>query len=250
MKKTRKKLFDPQSSDPFKLSRSKLENFMRCKRCFYLDRRLGIGQPPSLPFTLNSAVDQLLKKEFDHYRGLASPHPLFSEHQIDAIPFSHPNLEDWRNSLHRGIQHLHVPTNLLITGGVDDLWVTTTGELIVVDYKATSKNQPVNLDADWQIGYKRQIEIYQWLFRQNGFDVHNTAFFVYCNGRTDRQSFDSKLEFHISVLPYVGNTDWIEPILQDVKACLLSEKIPEHSEACQLCQYVLAQRVLLLAISE
>ena len=30
-----------------------------------MDRRLGIAQPPGFPFNLNSAVDNLLKNEFD-----------------------------------------------------------------------------------------------------------------------------------------------------------------------------------------
>ncbi len=32
-------------------------------------------------------------------------------------------------------------------------------ELIVVDYKATAKNGDVCIDAPWQVGYKRQIEV-------------------------------------------------------------------------------------------
>jgi hypothetical protein len=68
----------------------------------------------------------------------------------------------------------------VITGGVDDMWINHQGEYIVVDYKATSKKTEVTLDADWQIGYKRQMEIYQWLFGKNGYKVSNTGYFVYC----------------------------------------------------------------------
>jgi len=60
-----RKLFDPDSDKPFALSRSKVELFQDCPRCFYLDRRLGIARPPGFPFNLNSAVDALLKTEFD-----------------------------------------------------------------------------------------------------------------------------------------------------------------------------------------
>ena len=59
--------YNPAEERLFKLSRSKVESFVQCKRCFYLDRRLGVGQPPGFPFNLNSAVDNLLKNEFDHY---------------------------------------------------------------------------------------------------------------------------------------------------------------------------------------
>ncbi|HVY67280.1 MAG TPA: hypothetical protein VHA30_00050, partial [Patescibacteria group bacterium] len=61
--KRTKYLFDPRSKYPFRLSRSKIDLFLNCPRCFYLDRRLGVALPPGFPFALNSAVDHLLKKE-------------------------------------------------------------------------------------------------------------------------------------------------------------------------------------------
>ena len=56
-------LYTPGSLSPFRLSRSKIDLFLNCPKCFYFDRRLGVGQPPGYPFSLNSAVDKLLKKE-------------------------------------------------------------------------------------------------------------------------------------------------------------------------------------------
>jgi len=41
------KLFKPDAAAPFLLSRSKVELFADCARCFYLDRRLGIARPPN-----------------------------------------------------------------------------------------------------------------------------------------------------------------------------------------------------------
>ena len=56
--------YNPNKNDYYKISRSKVEFFLNCKRCFYLDRRLNVKRPPGFPFNLNSAVDNLLKKEF------------------------------------------------------------------------------------------------------------------------------------------------------------------------------------------
>lgn len=239
--KRKRNIYDPLNQSPYKISRSKIDLFLNCPRCFYFDRRLGVGQPPSFPFTLNSAVDALLKKEFDFYRLLQEPHPLFVEHGIKAIPFLHPELDAWRDSLHKGIQYAVPETNIILTGGVDDLWFDhERNELIIVDYKATSKNGQVSLDADWQIGYKRQAEVYQWLFRQNGFKVSDTAYFVYCNGRSDLERFDKKLEFHISLIPYVGNADWVGAAVKAAYECLCSNIIPEHSTSCDYCQYTQA----------
>lgn len=230
-------IYDPNSSELFRLSRGKIDNFIKCPRCFYLDRRLGVAQPPGYPFSLNSAVDKLLKKEFDIHRAKGTRHPLMETYGIDAIPLAHEKIDEWRDSLHAGITARIDGTNVIVTGGVDDMWITPSGEYIVVDYKATSKDDEVTLDADWQIGYKRQMEIYQWLFRQNGFEVSATGYFVYCNGNTDKAAFDGKLEFDIKIIPYTGNTDWVEPTILKAIDCLKGDSLPESGEDCDYCKY-------------
>src|SRR3990167_5707215 len=219
-------IFDPKSLFPFKLSRSKIDLFLNCPRCFYLDSRLGISTPPGFPFSLNSAVDKLLKKEFDVHRAKGTPHPLMKAYGVDAVPLAHEQIDAWRDSIGAGITYFDKKTNLIITGGVDDVWVNQKGEFIVVDYKSTSKDGEVSLDAEWQIGYKRQMEIYQWLFRQNDYKVSSTGYFVYCNGSTDKAAFDAKLEFDIDIIPYTGDDSWIEKALTDIRACLNNEKLP------------------------
>lgn len=238
--KRSRNLFNPAGTTPFRLSRTRLDLFLSCPRCFYLDRRLGVDRPPGFPFSLNSAVDALLKKEFDAHRKAGTPHPLMKANVIDAIPFSHPKLEEWRDALRGGITYLHEPTKLMITGGIDDLWVNPVGELMVADYKATAKDSEVTLDAEWQDGYKRQVEIYQWLFRRNGFKVSSTAYFVYCNGRADRKALDGKLEFDIKIIPYEGNDSWVEPAVLAAHKCLIGDKIPAPHADCDYCRYIAA----------
>ncbi len=231
-------LFNPKSKEPFTLSRTKIELFTQCKRCFYLDTTRGVGRPKGPPFALNSAVDALMKKEFDIHRARQSAHPLMKAYGIDAVPLDHERLEEWRDSLRRGISTLHKPTNLFIRGGIDDVWVNPEGELIIVDYKATSKEGQITLDDEWKIQYKRQMEIYQWLFRQNGFKVSETGYFIYVNGKTDRKSFDGKLEFDVAVIPYKGTDTWIEKTLHEAKECLMAGEIPKGSADCEFCTYI------------
>lgn len=237
-------LFDPENGDkPFKISRSGIEMFVECPCCFYLDKRIGIRRPQGPPFNINKAVDTLLKKEFDGHRATKTAHPLMTQYKIEAIPFQHEQIGDWRENF-KGVQYHHQPTNLLITGAVDDVWVNPAGELIVVDYKATSKASEIDLDSDWQMSYKRQMEVYQWLLRRNGFDVSPTGYFVYCNGRADKEAFDGKVEFDITVLPYTGNDDWIESALTGIKKCLDKDKIPATTADCEFCGYALARAKL------
>jgi CRISPR/Cas system-associated exonuclease Cas4 (RecB family) len=235
--KRTKNLFDPASKVPFRLSRSKIELFINCPRCFYLDRRLGVGQPPGYPFTLNSAVDKLLKKEFDIYRAKQISHPLMEANGIKVVPFKHEKLDYWRDALRGGIEYLHAPTNLLLCGGIDDIWVSLDGKIFIVDYKSTSKEEGVSLDADWQVSYKRQMEIYQWLFRKNGFNVSSTGYFVYCNGRMDKDKFDARLDFDIKIIPYEGNDSWLDQVVLAIHKCLISPSIPGYSPDCDYCLY-------------
>ena len=220
----------------WRLSRSKIDLFVECPRCFYIDNKLGTSRPPGFPFNLNSAVDKLLKKEFDIHRSAQSTHPLMKSYKLDLVPFQDPRIDVWRENF-KGVETKHKPTGFTVSGAVDDIWVAKDGTVHVVDYKATAKDSEVTLDAEWQDGYKRQMEVYQWLLRRKGFEVSNRGYFVYANGRRDREAFDGKLEFDVVIIPYDGNDSWMERTLQDIRACLLSEIIPGASEECEYCAY-------------
>lgn len=231
-------IYKPGSSEPFALSRSRLENFIRCPRCFYLDRRLGVEPPSGPPFNINSAVDHLLKKEFDRYRALGRPHPYMEQAGLNAIPFAHERLDEWRENF-KGVQHVHAASGFKVTGAVDDLWIDQkTGELIVVDYKATAKDAEVTPDAEWQMGYKRQMELYQWLLRQNGFNVSNTGYFVYCNGDRSAEGFDGVVRFRVKLIPYEGSDAWVEGALMESRRCLEADCPPPAHSSCLQCAYL------------
>ncbi len=229
--------FNPDSKEPYRVSRSKIDRFLECPRCFWLEAKYGIGRPDIAPYTLNNAVDELFKKEFDIRRNDGEPHPLMTEYGIDAVPFQHEKIEEWRDALKRGVTTHHKASNLFVRGGIDDVWKNTKGELHVVDYKATAGKDHVTLDDAWKIAYKRQVEVYQWLFRQNDFEVSPIAYFVYANGQNDKVAFDGKLEFEVTILPYEGDDSWIEPVLMDMRACLDSELTPPSGKNCEYCPY-------------
>jgi hypothetical protein len=233
--------FNPDSTEPYIVSRSGIGLFMECPRCFYIDKCLGIGRPDTPGFSLNVAVDALLKKEFDAHRAKGTAHPLMKAYGLDAIPYANDRLEEWRDSLRRGVKYHHEASNLIIRGGIDDIWVNPKGELLIVDYKATSKKDEVNLDGYYQQNYKRQMEVYQWLFRKNGFKVSPIGYFVYCNGDADKEAFDGKLEFDIKLIAYEGDDFWIEDVVVALGKCLRSEKLPKSDPNCHYCGYMNAR---------
>jgi len=223
---------------------------MQCKRCFWLDVRKKITRPSTPPFNINKTIDELFKKEFDKYRKSNKPHPLMVEFGVDAVPFAHEDIDKWRENF-VGVAYIHPDTNLHIFGAIDDIWVDKKGRVIVVDYKATSKDRDVNIDADWQIAYKRQMETYQWLLRQNGFEVNDKGYFVYANGRVDVDDFKDRVEFRTKLIPYKGNDSWVEPTIQKMKKCMDSETMPPVGKAamggdCEYCLYAKARTKLTL----
>ncbi len=222
----------------WRLSRSKIDLFIECPRCFYLDNKLGTGRPRGPAFTINVAVDTLFKKEFDAHRKAKSAHPIMLTYKVDALPFEHPDLDTWRDNF-AGVSCAHSATGLTVCGAVDDIWEDKDGKLIVVDYKATSKDGTIVTlsDSSWESQYKRQIGVYQWLLAQNGFEVSPTGYFVYANARSDKEAFDANLEFEVTLVPCEGETDWIEPTLIAIKECLESDALPPVGNACEFCPY-------------
>lgn len=241
VQKRRSNLYQSDLKIPFNVSRSKIDLFLECAHCFYLDRKIGISRPDMPGWSLNSAVDTLFKNEFDGYRDQKKPHPIMIQYNIEAIPFWHRDLHIWRDDVNKkvGASTLHKKTNLNICGIVDDIWVkNNSNEIHVVDYKSTSTNGEVSLDGEYKEGYKRQIAIYQWIFRQMGFKVSSTGYFVYANGiKGDGKVFDNKLEFKTTILPYQADDSWVEPAIIELKKCLDSPEAPLPNRDCKYCGY-------------
>lgn len=232
--------------ESYKISRSKIEDFIRCPRCFWLEARLKIKKPSTPPFLINSAIDALLKAEFDTYRAKKEQHPWQIEFKVDAKPFAHKDLDRWRHTF-TGVQHLHKPTNLLIFGGVDDVWVTPDEELVIVDYKATAKDKEITdlEESKWHDSYRRQMEVYQWLLRGEGHKVSDTGYFVYANAIKKGKGFFNKVEFRTNIFPYKGSDKWVEPTLAKIKQTLEGD-MPKEEPDCEHCAYARSRTELTL----
>lgn len=218
-----------------KLSRSKIELFLDCPRCFWLDVKHGVKRPPPAPYTINSAIDWLLKKEFDVYREKGEPHPIMAQAGVDAVPYRSQELNKWRHNF-TGVQFHHKPTDFLVYGAVDDVWLNPKGELIVVDYKATGANEHKIHES-----YPRQMEVYQWLLRQNEYPVSDTGYFVFArvdkaDGFTNGEG-KPNLTFDIFVEPLKGDPSWIPGVLEKARKVLDQDVVPEPDSDCEYCGY-------------
>jgi hypothetical protein len=240
--------YKPEHPEPYEVSRSQIQSFKNCPACFWMNRVKGIKFPGMPGFLLNTATDTLLKKDFDKYRELQQPHPFMERHGLGhLVPYKHDDFETWTKSLQLGLRTYHEPSNLIIGGGLDDVWHDPkTDEIFIVDYKSTAGRrnedltdlQEITLIGAYKEAYKRQMDMYQWIMRQNGFNVSKTGYFVYVNG--DQHFEDGMLEddidkanmkFNVQLLSHEADDSWVEAAIMKLKDCLHQEDCPPHSES-------------------
>ena len=58
-------IYNPKNPLPYELRRSRIENFIRCPSCFYLQQVKGVVFPSFPGFNLNEATDILLKRDWE-----------------------------------------------------------------------------------------------------------------------------------------------------------------------------------------
>ena len=234
--------YDPNSDKPFIMSRSKIDLYLKCKRCAYLDMRLGIKGPKPFPYNLNSRIDALLKNEHDLARTKKIKTKYLEESNINAIPFAHVELDVWREPFKAARYH-HKEANIIVAGSVDDLWENLdTKKIHIVDYKSTHTDKFDKLksfDAPYLISYKRQAEIYSWILSKLGLDIDNTSYFFYVNAKPEQEIFKNNLEFEYAIIPYkTKDYNWVENTIVKIKNFLETNKIPTSTQDCALCKYM------------
>ena len=228
----------------WKLSRSRIEGYMKCQRCFYFNNRYGVAPPYGFPLTLNNAVDTLFKTESDWYRNggqlrIGSLGKILAK--LKCEPVRHKLMNQWRDPF-TGVEYKHPETGMLVHGGIDDLWVTTTpqGKKVchVIDYKSTAaetgKPAPKVYEA-----YQRQMDVYHWLLVNNGVSMSPITYFVYAIGNASAAMFPDSMRFDMKVKAYRVNTAWIEPTLVEILECLETpiKNMPPRSPNCDDCKY-------------
>lgn len=201
-----------------------------------------------VPLTLAVATDALLKNEFDAVRIQACSHPLWQRENLNVRAFRHQDIDIWRNNF-EGMRISH-SSGAEIFGAVDDVWENLgTGELHIVDYKSTSKKGEPTIDAGWGEAYKRQMEIYQWLFRKAGFNVSKTGYFLYVNGSKEGGFYSSGTEgvmrFTTTLIAYDGDDSWVDARVTAAVECLQSDHAPESGADCDNCRYFNERKALL-----
>ena len=233
----KKKLYIKNNLDPYPLSRTKVDLFNDCRKCFYNDIVHGIKRPLGPPLVINNAIDQVLKKEIETFRVEQRKHPLLAKLNEDFVPAMHDKLNDWKNSF-KGIRYVHKECNLELFGSLDDLWFNRKNKSYsVVSYKYTSKKETLT-EEHIPHSYWKQLSFYNYLLKKNNINVSNKNYIVYVNGIKNTDKFENKLNFEIKIFNSKANLDWIDEAVTKIYKILQSDNHPAPSQYCKYCQYV------------
>ena len=213
------------------LSPNSLNLFLDCPHCFWLDKNMGIKRPPPYPYALNSAVDALLKEEFDAYRSKNLPHPLLKGISGNAKLFGNQNLlNQWRNNL-AGIRYFDPELKATLFGAVDDV-LEFEGKLAPLDYKSTGSTSAKIYDR-----FQLQLDTYTFLMEKNGYATTRKGYLAFYIVDKSR-GFIDRLPFRKEVMEIDTNPSDIYAIFSDAVSVLRQPTPPPHSQDCQFGKWL------------
>ncbi len=235
------------------ISHNDIKSYFDCKRCFYLVKKCQIKRDyDNDKFTLSNANDNLLKDEFHQCRQVEKAHPILMSERISAIPFNHKDIPIWQNSHYGqgGIRFHDKSRNFILTGIIDEVLQNQSGQLIVVDFKTTSKDM-ISIDDALGASYRRQISFYSYLLNKNNFHTSDIGYLIldkpvistydYTDvilGKTTSSNeyvfnpfstidtYQRKLKFQTTVIKVSIDYSWIEETLDEILQCITSPELP------------------------
>lgn len=216
---------------PLKLSRWQLDLFVSCPRCFWTLKRHNISQPKGFPLALNTAMDLLLKAEFDEFRRQGLPHPLLTAFKLDAKLFGDAaKLQEWRNP-YQGLRWTDPATGHTLFGAVDDILELPDGSLAVLDYKSSGA-RAITIYPSYQL----QMDVYTYLLQQLGYRTAPRAFFAFFVAVKD-DGFNGRLPFRGTLVEVAANPGRVPALFEQAIALAQSDRMPACGAECDVCRW-------------
>ena len=222
-----------------KISRSGLKLFLDCPRCFWLDLHHKIKRPPGYPYTLSSAVDYLVKREFDVYREKGELPPVLALSGVEGLKnaklYNGENFSEWRNNF-KGVAYWDEGLNAILYGAVDDILEFSDDSLAVVDYKSSGSKEITIYDD-----YQKQMDVYNWILKQKGYETYPEAFFVFYQVKKDEDGFHNVLKFKEEIRSVKVNMEWVGGAFENAVELARQDEAPSVSgnaqKHCDHCHY-------------
>lgn len=228
------------------LSRRQLDLYLKCARCFWLEKRHGVKLPDTYPLALNQAMDTLLKEEFDAYRSRGERHPVCGDHvvaredgsleevsrgPVKARLFGElDRLQEWRNN-RKGIRWTDPLTEVTLYGAIDDLLEFEDGSLAVLDYKSSGASAIKVYPS-----YRFQLDVYTYLLEQQGYKTAGLGYLAYFVAVKSR-GFGGHLPFQGTMVGVPTDSSRVVEVFREAVALSHSDSVPPSGEECDLCRW-------------
>ena len=213
----------------YKLSPSRMNLFIECKRCFWLRVNEKVDRPsgpfPSLP----SGVDKEVKNHFDRFRGTDEVPPEVKDEGLEL--FEGQDFLEKARSWRTEPKWRDPETGAVLRGGVDDL-LKDGDDIVVLDYK--TRGYAPKQDKGAPSYYRRQVNLYNLILRENGYQTADYGLILYFYPKTINDSGE-----------FIFNTELrkVEVDIPEAKRLVrdavdtLNGRIPDHSQDCDFCNW-------------
>ena len=96
-----------------------------------MDQKFGIRRPHGTPLVINNKIINNFKQELKECRDQKKVHPKIFKLNRNFIPLKNTKLFEWSNSF-KGVRHLHMESNFLLYGIIDDIWYDSHNKKIIL----------------------------------------------------------------------------------------------------------------------
>ena len=219
----------------YRLSSSKLKVYEDCERCFWFEAVKKVKRPSYPTASVTNTIDLTAKSIADDYRAGAQIYPQFAA--LGARFYDGPELKKWRGT--RGLKWVDGENNEL-SGGIDDLLIVNDA-FSVMDNKSRGSLPKEKKAREEKLGYyRRQLEIYHFLFDRLGYKVNDCGVVAVWHSAEKHVLHDGSPSMLLKpkdVVPIAIDISKVQPFFEGAVKVLKRKTVPKPSKDCTWCAW-------------
>ena len=211
----------------FKLSPSKLNLYLECPLCFWLNEQ-GIHRPSGAFPSLPGGMDRKLKIYFDKYRKEGKLPPELKEKVEGKLFDDLSKMDVWRNQF-KGVRWEDEEGNILF-GAIDDC-LFDGKNYIIVDFKTYGGSEIKDEKIEF---YQNQLDCYTLLFEKNSLKHPGYAYLIFFLPVEVKEHGEVKFDIQVKKVK-VDASRALKTFKEAIK--LIKSKRPKKHSECKFCAW-------------
>lgn len=214
------------------LSKSALDVFKSCPRCFWLEKNAKLKRPDGIKASIMNGIDDCMKQVTQLSVEWQQPSPYLSE-----IPTARPFADRKRMQLFMSWRTFQATVQagrhqVLIWGQIDDLIEWPDGTVSPHDFKSNGK------ERDWNEYTEKynslQADMYEILLKAQGLKTNGDSYFTYAWPIVDAHG---KMVFIHKTVLFKTNQERALATIEAAAECLAGQE-PASDPGCDYCRFV------------